>query len=143
MTDEIKFPCITDSFPIKTPPHKYPSEDAFGRFRSLIGKNKIVDFFASWLISDWKTTGIVQSWESHEYGKCFTNRALVRGDGKILSTVNSRPTECRRAPEFRAHVQKRKSELFLCGVTNDNYKYVSPIEWEETTPTLWDIEKVR
>jgi len=61
------------------PPHRRCPQTSFW--------NKIVDYL---FFQSWYRSGLVEIWYSKDIdGKSLSHRALIRGDGKILSTVDT------------------------------------------------------
>jgi hypothetical protein len=129
-------PYVTPFAPtIKPVPGRTPTEQA------RLNYNPALTWLCGWItrrmtIKNWQTGGLVQSWlepAAKDAEQCRHGRALVRGDGKILSKVDYRWEPCWMPATHRARVVKGH----LQGVSTDGYLFVDRAEWEAVASD-WD-----
>lgn len=78
------------------PPHRTINETLKQRF-----KTNDIDSYCRWHPlkcyterKQWEESGLITTWIEKDDDKCTVKRAVVRGDGKILSSVDKKQIEC-------------------------------------------------
>jgi hypothetical protein len=118
------------TFP-RAPPHQTP-EDYAERVFGLTAEKRdtLRGRLEYWLVKrDWKGGGLVTSWYELDLGptgeRCVKKRAMVRGDGKILGSVDAEPVDCSVVSHQARQIVDRLEGVEALGM----YKYSGVTGW--------------